>query len=149
MITIFLLALAGAVIAAVVGTFWYSDKTPMGKIHMQFLGFDKLSEEDKKRKMEEAKPTMWKMYLIQMILSYLTAFAVVFIVFTSMRNGLSLGMSISFLVLNWLCFIVPTIGSGVIWSNRDRKIAWMKFVSDIVSNLVTILLTALLASLFV
>lgn len=149
MITIILLALLGAVIAAVVGTFWYSNATPMGKIHIRYLGFDKLSEEERKIKMEEAKPMMWKMYLSQMILSFLTAFAVVFIVVTSLQNGLSLGMAISFIVLNWLCFVVPTIGTGLVWSNCDKKIVWKKFFSDILSSLVTILLTALVVSLFV
>ena len=58
MLTILLLALAGAVIAAVVGTFWYSPGTPMGKIHMRYLGFDKLSDEEKKKKIEEAGGTV-------------------------------------------------------------------------------------------
>ena len=149
MTTIFLLAIVGAIIAAVVGTVWYSDKTPMGRIHMKALGFDNLSDEEKKAKMEEAKPMMLKMYGGQMALSFLTAFAVVFITTMSVRNGVSLSMAMGFIVMNWLCFVVPTIGAGVIWSNCDRSIAWKKFFSDIFSNLVTILLTALLASLFV
>ncbi len=148
MVTILLLSLLGAVIAAVVGTFWYSNATPMGKIHMQYLGFDKLSEDEKKRKMEEAKPMMPKMYAAQMALSFLTAFAVVFIVTMSMRNGLSFGMALGFVALNWLCFMVPIIGSGILWSNCDPKIAWKKFFSDISSNLVTVLLIAVIASLF-
>ncbi len=149
MTTIFLLAIAGAVIAAVVGTIWYSDKTPMGRIHMRALGMANLSEEEKKAKMEEAKPMMPKMYAGQMALSFLTAFAVVFTTTMSVHNGVSLWMALAFVTMNWLCFIVPTIGSGVIWSNCDRSIAWKKFFSDIFSNLVTVLLTALLASLFV
>ncbi len=148
MITILLLSLIGAVIAAAVGTFWYSNSTPMGKIHMQYLGFDKLSEEEQKRKMEEAKPMMPKMYGGQMVLSFLTAFAVVYIVTTGMRNGLSFGMTMGFIALNWLCFVVPTIGSGILWSNCDRSIAWKRFFSDIFSNLVTLLLVALVASFF-
>ena len=149
MTTIILLSIAGAIIAAVVGTFWYSLATPMGKLHMRSLGFDKLSKEEQEHKIKEAKPRMWKMYLGQLILSFLTAFAVVYIVTTGLKNGLSLGMAVGFVLVNWLCFIVPTIGSGIIWSNCDRKIAWKKFVSDVLSNLVTLLLIAWLASLFV
>ncbi len=149
MTTIILLAVAGAVIAAVVGTFWYSPNTPMGRIHMQSFGFYNLSEEEQKKKIEEAKPMMWKMYVGQMTLSFLTAFAVVFIVTMSMQNGLTFGMALGFVAMNWLCFIVPTIGSGVIWSNCDRKLAWKKFFSDIFSNLVTLLLVAVLAKFFV
>lgn len=149
MTTILLLSLAGAVIAAIVGTFWYSDKTPMGRIHMRSLGMDKLSDEEKKKLIEAAKPTMWKSYLAQMSLSFLTAFATVFIITMSMQNGVPFGLSLGFVALNWLCFMVPIIGSNIIWGNTDRSIAWPKFFSEIFANLVTIILVALLAKLFV
>ncbi len=149
MITILLLSLVGAGIAAIVGTLWYSNATPMGKIHMRYLGFDKLSPEEQKRKMEEAKPMMLKMYVAQIALSFLTAFSVVFIIIMTVENGVSLGIAFGFVVMNWLCFIVPSIGSGILWSNCDRAIAWKKFFSDIFSNLVTVILIALLASFFV
>lgn len=149
MTTILLLALAGAVIAAVVGTFWYSDKTPMGKLHMRSLGFDKLSDEQRKAMIAEAKPKMPKMYALQMALSLLTAFAVVFIVTMSVENGLSFNVALGFIAMNWLCFVVPTIGSAILWGNVDRAIAWKKFFSDIASSLVTLVLVAIVASLFV
>ncbi len=150
MTTVILLSLLGSVIAAVVGTFWYSNKTPMGKIHMQYLGFDKLSAEEQKRKMEEAKPKMFKIYLAQMVLSFLTAFSVVFIVIMSVSNGLPLSVAFGFVVMNWLCFIVPTMGSGILWGGEcDSKLAWKKFFSDILSSLVTLLLTGFVTSLFI
>ncbi len=148
-ITIIILSIIGAVLAAVIGTIWYSNSTPMGKIHMRYLGFDKLTDEEKKAKMIEAKPMMLKMYSGQMILSLLTSFATVFIVANSLKNGLSLGMALGFITLNWLCFMVPIIGSGIIWSNCDRAIVWKKFFSDIFSNLVTLLIIGVLASFFV
>ena len=58
MITILILAILGSVLFAIVGTFWYSMMTPMGKLHMSILGFDKLSSEEQKRKIAEAKPHM-------------------------------------------------------------------------------------------
>lgn len=149
MFTMLLLSLGGAVLAAVVGTFWYSDKTPMGRIHMRSLGMDKLSEEEKKKLIEAAKPTMWKSYLEQMALSFLTAFATVYIITMSVGNGVSFGLALGFVVMNWLCFMVPIIGSGIIWGNVDRAIAWPKFFSEISANLVTLILTAVLASFFV
>ena len=149
MINIILLSIAGAVIAAVVGTLWYSNSTPMGRIHMQYLGFDKLSEEEKKNRIKEAGPMMVRMYSAQMALSLLTAFAVVFIIKMSVQNGVSFAPALGFVVFNWLCFVVPTVGTGILWSNCDRKIAWQKFFSDIFSNLVTIVLIALLTGLFV
>lgn len=149
MITTLVLALVGTVIAAVVGTLWYSNATPMGKIHMQYLGFDKLTKEEQMKKMEEAKPQMFKMYVAQMALSLLTSLFVVFVVTESVRNGVSVTMAIGFPILSWLCFAVPSIGTSILWSNCDRSIAWKKFFSDIFSNLVTILLIALMTSLFV
>lgn len=149
MISIFLLAIAGAVIAAVVGTFWYSDKTPMGKVHMKYLGFDKLSSSEQKEMIEKAKPTMWKTYLGQLVLSFLTAFAVVVIIVMNIRNGISFSQSLVFVFVNWLCFVVPTIGSGILWGTCERSIAWKKFFSDIFSNLVTLLLIAFLTSFFI
>lgn len=147
--TIFLLSLFGTIISAIIGTIWYSDKTPMGRIHMQYLGFDTLSKEEQKKKIEEAKPKMMKMYLTQMGLSLLTTLAVTFIVTTSLKNGLPLIMALGFVAMNWLCFMVPIIGSNILWSNCDRKIAMKKFFSDIFANLVTILVIALIVSFFV
>jgi hypothetical protein len=149
MLTIFLLAIGGAIVASVVGTIWYSNKTPMGKLHMKYLGFDKLSPEEQQKLIAEAKPKMWKSYLGQMILSFLSAFAVSLIVIMSMRNGVSLSLVLGFVALNWLCFIVPTTGSALIWGTCDRSLAWKKFISDIASNLVTLIVIALLVSLFV
>ena len=149
MITILVLALVGTVIGAVVGTLWYSNATPMGRLHMQSLGFDKLSLDEQRRKIEEAKPKMPKMYLAQMALSLLTSFAVVFIISMSVQNGLTLGMATGFVIFNWLCFVVPVIGSSILWSNCDRSIAWKKFFSDIFSNLVTILIIVFMTSFFV
>ncbi len=146
--TIFLLSLFGTIISAIIGTIWYSDKTPMGRIHMRYLGFDILSKEEQKKKIEEAKPKMMKMYLAQMGLSLLTTLAVTFIIITSLKNGLSLLLALGFVAMNWLCFMVPIIGSGILWSNCDRKIAMKKFFSDIFANLVTVLVVALVVSFF-
>ncbi len=149
MATILALSIAGAVLAAIVGTFWYSNITPMGRIHMRYLGFDKLSLEEQKRKVEEAKPLMWKLYVGQLLLSFVTAVAVVFIMMTSMQNGVSAQLSFGFVLMNWLCFMVPVVGSTILWSNCERGIAWKKFFSDISANLVTVLLIAYMTTLFV
>ena len=149
MVTTLLLALVGTVIAAVVGTLWYSHATPMGKIHMRYLGFEKLTKEEQMKKMEEGKSQMFKMYAAQMILSFLTALFVVFVVTESVHNGVPVVMAIGFPILSWLCFVVPTVGTGILWSNCDRSIAWKKFFSDIFSNLITVLLIALMTSLFI
>ncbi len=149
MLMIIGLSVLGAVIAAVIGTVWYSQATPMGKVHMQYLGFDKLTPEEQKQKMEEAKPMMAKMYLGQLALSLLTAFFVVFMMIKGSINGEAASMIVAYLVLTWLCFMVPIIGSALLWSNCDRAIVWKKFFSDIFANLVTILVIALVTSFFI
>lgn len=143
------LSVLGAVIAAVIGTLWYSMATPMGRVHMQYLGFDKLSPEEQKQKMEEAKPMMPKIYGAQLLLSALTSFFVAFMMVKATANGESLSMVVGYLVLTWLCFMVPIIGSALLWSNCDRAIVWKKFFSDIFCNLVTILIIALVTSFFI
>lgn len=148
MTTIVILSLVGAVLAAVVGTVWYGPKTPMGKIHMRSLGFDKLSEAEQQQTIEAAKPTMWKLYVGQMALSLLTAGAVVAIVSMSMQGGVPFTMAAGFVAFNWLCFMVPVAGSQILWSNCDRAIAWKKFLSDSLSYLVTVLVIAALAGVF-
>ena len=62
MITSILLVLAGVVVSIIIGTLWYMPSTPTGKIHMRYIGFDKLSPEEQKLKMEAAKPGMPKIY---------------------------------------------------------------------------------------
>ena len=67
--TILLLSIAGVIISVVVGTLWYGPNSPTGKVHMQYLGFDKLSPEEQQQKIEMAKPNMPKIYVAQMLLS--------------------------------------------------------------------------------
>jgi hypothetical protein len=149
MLTFFILSLLGAVIAAGVGTFWYSEKTPMGRLHMKYLGFDKLSKEEQRQKIEEAKPVMPKIYGLQMVLSTLTSFATVFIITMSLKNGLAFSSAILFVIFNWLCFIVPTIGQTILWGNCDRSIAWKKFFFDSLYNLTVLILIACLTNIVV
>jgi Protein of unknown function (DUF1761) len=143
--TIILLALAGVVISVVVGTVWYMPNTPMGRVHMRYLGFDKLSPEEQQQKIAEAKPHMPKIYGAQMLLSFLTT---VFIVTMSVQNGVTFSLALAFVVFNWLCFMVPVVGGQLLWGNVESSLAWKKFFSDILNHLVVILLVALLAGYF-
>ncbi len=149
MLSLFLLTLFGALLSIGIASIWYSSSTPMGKIHMKYLGFDKLHHDEQKKIMEEMKPKMFKMYAAQTFLSLLTSFATVFIVGMSMGNGLPFFMAAMFVAMNWLCFMVPVIGSNIIWGNCDRKLAWKKFFSDTSVNLITIIIIAYITSFFV
>lgn len=143
--TVILLGILGAIISALLGTFWYSMATPMGRIHMKSLGFDKLSKEEQKKKIEEAKPHMWKSYLLQMFLSFLTSAFIAGIMYYQ-KSMTSAVYGEVFAV--WLCFTVPLIGQALIWNNHDRKLAVKKFFSDSLFNLVTFLIIVAVFSIF-
>lgn len=147
--TIMLIAGIGAVVSLVVGSIWYSPGTPMGRLHMKAIGFDKISPDEQKRLIEEMKPKMWKSYLAQFVMSALTAFFVGFITVIGMRNGQTFGMVATEAFFVWLAMMVPVIGSGVLWGNTPRDIAWKKFASDSISYAVTIGLVLVVARLFV
>jgi hypothetical protein len=115
---------------------------------MQYIGFDKLTPEEQKAKIAEAKPKMPKIYAAQMLLSFLTAIATVFIISLSMHNGVPFVTALSFVVANWLCFMVPVIGSNILWGTCDPKIAWKKFFSDSANNLTVLVLISLMTSFF-
>mgnify|MGYP000437979984 CR=1 FL=1 len=149
MLSIILIILLGGIVSLIIGSVWYSDKTPMGRLHMQVLGFDKLTPDEQKKLIEEAKPHMWKSFLGQFILSSLTAFFIALVSVNGSANGESFNMIAGYSILAWLCFMVPVIGSDIIWGNVDRKIALKKFFYSIGSYLITIIATLLIARLFV
>lgn len=132
---IILLGIIGVVISVAIGMLWYSMKTPMGKIHMESLGFTKLSKEEQEKRMEEMKPQMWKYYVGQIILSLLTSLFIAFIMIE--QKGFGSGIIYGEVGLVWLCFTVPMIGQGLLWGNYEKRLRWKKFFSDIFMNLIT------------
>jgi len=147
MVTIILLGVLGAVISAIIGTFWYSMKTPMGKVHLESLGFLQLSKEEQERKMAEMKPKMWKYYLLQMLLSFLTSAFIAYIIMA--QKGFGAAIIYQEVAIVWLCFTIPVIGQSLLWGNVDLKLRWKKFFSDSFSNLVTFLIIVFVFSLII
>ncbi len=147
MTTIILLGVLGAIISAVIGTFWYSMKTPMGKIHLESTGFSKFSKEEQEMKIKEMKPKMWKYYSVQMLLSFLTSIFIAFIM--TAQKGFGSAVIYGEVAGVWLCFVVPLVGQSLLWGNVDQKLRWKKFVSDSLSNLVTFLVIVFVFSLIV
>jgi len=137
MTTIILLGILGAIISAVIGTFWYSMKTPMGRLHLKTIGFSNFSKEEQERKMQEMKPKMWKYYLTQMFLSFLTSAFITYIITAQKSYGVT--VIYGEVASVWLCFTIPVIGQSLLWGNVDLKLRWKKFFSDSLSNLVTFL----------
>jgi hypothetical protein len=143
MITIILAGLVGTIISVVIGTFWYSGATPMGRWHMQYLGFDKLSEEEKQKMIAEAKPKMWKTYLAQMILSFLTSLFIAFVHYYTVQSGGPANAVFYYVVMIWIAFTVPLIGQGMLWGSSGGTLALKRFFSDSFCNLITFLVIAL------
>lgn len=139
----------GAVISAITGTLWYMSSTPMGKWHMQYLGFDKLSSEEKQKLMAEAKPKMWKNYSAQIILSLLTSLFIAFVTSYTIQNGGPANAVFSYVLMIWLAFTVPMIGQNILWGKTEGSLAWKKFFSDSFYNLITYLIIAFVATLMI
>jgi len=149
MITIILAGVVGAIISAVIGTFWYSNATPMGKWHMQYLGFDKLSEEEKQKRIVEAKPRMWKTYSAQMFLSFVTSLFIALVLYYTVQNGGPSNAVFFYVITIWLAFTVPLIGQGMLWGTTEGSLAWKRFFSDSFCNLITFLAIALVCVLII
>lgn len=147
--TILLISLLGAIISAITGTLWYMDKTPMGKWHMQYLGMDKLSKEEKMKMIEKAKPKMPKIYSAQLILSFLTSFFIASVTSYTVENGAPASSVYFYLPFIWMAFTVPMIGQNLLWGNTEGSLAWKKFFSDSAYNLITYMIIAFVATMLV
>ena len=145
---IILVGVIGAIISAVVGTIWYGPKTPMGKWHMQYLGFDKLSEAEKAKLIAAAKPKMWKSYSAQMLLSLFTSLFIAAVTSYTVQNGGPASAVFYYVPMIWIAFTVPMIGQNILWGTSEGALAWKRFFSDGFSNLVTFFLVAFVATLF-
>jgi hypothetical protein len=145
MFEIFLIAIIGAIISAVIGTVWYSNATPMGQWHMQYLGFDKLTKAEQAEMIKEAAPKMWKTYLGQFVLSFMTSLFIGFVTSFSAMGGAPTSAVFLYVAMIWLSFTLPLIGQGMLWGTSGGSLAWKRFASDGIYNLIVYLLVALLA----
>jgi hypothetical protein len=147
--TIILVAVLGAIISAITGTLWYSGSTPMGRWHMQYLGFDKLTNEEKAKLMAEAKPRMWKNYSAQLFLSFLTSLFIAFTTSYTVQNGGVATAVYYYVIMAWGAFTMPLIAQGLIWGKGEGSLAWKRFLSDSLYNLITFLIIAFAAVMII
>jgi hypothetical protein len=145
--TIILLGILGMIISIAIGWFWYSLKTPMGRIQQQAVGHGNLSKEEQIKLMEEMKPSMWKYLLAQAFLALLTSIFIAFIMIA--QKGMGAGVIYGEVGMAWLCFTVPIVGQSLLWGNCDKSVRWKKFFSDILSNLVTYFVIILVFSFII
>ena len=144
-----LLGILGTIICTVIGMLWYSMKTPMGKLHLEASGFLKNSKEEQERKMKEMKSKMWKYYLAQMVLAFLTSIFIAFIMIEQKAFNVGVMAIYGEVVAIWLCFTVPTIGQSLLWGSTELKLRWKKFFSDSLSNLAMLLVIVFVFSLMI
>lgn len=147
--TIILVGILGAIISAITGTLWYMDSTPMGRWHMQYLGFDKLSDVEKQKLIAEAKPRMRRNYSAQTILSLLTSLFIAFVTSYTIKNGGPANATFFYVLTIWLAFTVPMIGQNILWGTSEGSLAWKRFFSDSFYNLITFLIIALVATVII
>lgn len=148
MATIAIIGVVSAIMSIVVGMLWYSDKTPMGRWHRASLGFDQLSPEERERMKSEAKPHMWKQFLAQMLLSFITGVFIAGVISFSVLSGAPASSVFFYITAIWLAFTVPLVGQNILWGGPKGALAWKRFFSDSFSNLLTYLLVAFVATLF-
>lgn len=147
--TIILITVLGAIASLIIGSVWYSDKTPMGRLHMRSMGFDKLSPDEQKAAMEKGKKMMGKLILGQFILSLFTSFFLAYITVVGITNGETIWMVFGYAAMAWFAFVIPVVGSNLLWGSVKGKTAWQKFFSDIANFLITFIIIVLIAKLFV
>jgi hypothetical protein len=147
--TIILVGILGTIISAFTGTLWYMASTPMGSWHMQYLGFDKLTDAEKQRRVAEAKPKMWKSYSAQAILSLLTSLFIAFVTSYTIQNGGPTNAVFYYVLMIWLAFTVPMIGQNILWGTSEGSLAWKRFFSDCLYNLITLFIIAFVATLII
>ena len=145
---IILFGILGVIISTVIGSIWYSPKTPMGRLHMASIGFSKFSKEEQDKKMAEAKLTMWKTYVVSMLLSLLTSIFIAFIMIEQVGYGFGVGVIYGEVAMVWLCFTVTLVGNALLWGNCDKSLVWKKFFSDIFENLLAYFVIIFVFSLF-
>jgi hypothetical protein len=110
MVSLFLIALLGVLISMIIGMIWHMPNVPTGKLHMEYIGFTKLSPAEQEKTMAAAKPHMRKSFLGQAILSYISSLFIVFVMYYTTQGGAPSSLVYGYVVMIWLGFVIPTFG---------------------------------------
>lgn len=142
-----LLIIVATIVQFVVGALWYS--ILFGKNWARIMGMDRLAKAD----LEKLQKTMGPFYGLEFLLTLLTTIALDSAIsfYSSINRPLDytarveFGLTVAFFL--WLCCIVPTQISGVIWSNTKREywpqqiaiMAGMKCIGMLLATLILVL----------
>lgn len=131
------------VFAIALGTVWYGPL--FGKLWMQFMGaMDAkgnmlISKEEMKRKQQQMGP--W--YAIQAVLSFATMWVLAWVVAMWPTYH---GLLAAFIM--WLGFVMPTIGSGLIWDEMANKERLQRFAITATYQLILLLISGYLFTIW-
>jgi len=131
----YLAILVCGVVALVIGSIWYGPL--FGKAWMKIMGMENMSEEQK----QAMKKGMWGMYLVQFILSLITAgILATHIAYWSDASATAVGIAIC----TWFGFILTTEASAALWSGKPKNVAWKMFLITASAQLVTFIVFGLI-----
>lgn len=131
----YLAVLVCGVAAMVVGFVWYGPL--FGKAWMQIMGGDTMTAAQK----EAVKKSMWAMYLLQFILSLITAGVLAYHIANWADMSTS---SVAIAVCSWFGFVMTTAGGASLWSGKSPKVAWKMFFISSGAQLVTFIVFGLI-----
>lgn len=132
----YIAVLVCAIASMVIGFVWYGPL--FGKVWMrEIMGSESMTHEQS----ESMKKGMWGYYLIQFILSLITAgFLAVHI-----ANWADVTVSaLAIAVCTWFGFVMTTIAGGSLWSGKPRRTAWKMFLITAGAQLVTFIVFGLI-----
>lgn len=131
----YLAVLVCGVASMVVGFVWYGPL--FGKVWMQIMGADTMTAQEK----EAMKKSMWGMYLLQFILSLITAGVLAVFIASSADTTTS---AVAIAISSWLGFVMTTNAGAALWSGKPKKIAWKMFFVSSGAQLVTFVIFGLI-----
>ncbi len=123
----------------VVGFVWYGPL--FGKAYMQIMGADTMTPQQK----ESMKKNMWGMYLIQFILSLITA-GVLAVHIANWADASTSTLAIA--ICSWFGFVMTTNAGAALWSGKPKNVAWKMFLISSGAHLVTFIVLGLILSVW-
>ncbi len=132
--TNYLAILVCGVVAMVIGFVWYGPL--FGKMWKKIIGVENMTPEQ----CEEMKKQMWGMYLVQFILSLITAGVLQYHISNWAGNASSVAVAICV----WFGFILTTEAGAALWSGKPVKMAWKMFFVSAGGQLVTFIVFGLI-----
>lgn len=136
----YLAVLVCGIASLAVGFVWYGPL--FGKMWMNdVMGCDKMSPEQ----IAAAKKSMWMMYLIQFILSLITAGILAYHIANWADASAS---AVGIAICSWFGFVMTTNAGGALWSGKPKNVAMKMFFISAGAQLVTFVIFGLILGMW-